>query len=275
MIKKWILTGDCHGKVAERLEDIIANMKDFKPNKVGLIILGDVGLNYWGNKTDIKNKKMCEIYGIYLYCIRGNHEMRPTDVKGMVTIFDENVNGLIHYEEEYPHIRYLLDGGSYVINGYNVLAIGGAYSVDKFYRLNSAAAAGRSFSGWFENEQLDEFEREKILDYVKGNEYDFVFSHTCPYEWRPTDLFLPSIDQRTVDNTMEHWLSDVKENIEYGVWCFGHYHTNRIEKPYVEQYYQYWEDLEVIAERWKKFKENGKLTGNDCYLSKSPFFYEH
>lgn len=250
-------------------------MKDFEPENTALIILGDAGLNFWGNKTDKKNKKKCEEYGIYLYCVRGNHEMRPTDVEGMITLYDKNVNGLIHMEEEYPHIRYFIDGASYVIDGYNVLTIGGAFSVDKEWRLANAKANNRSFSGWFENEQLDDFEREKISKYVKGNHYDFVFSHTCPYEWMPTDCFLPMIDQSTVDKTMEEWLSDLRTKITFDVWCFGHYHQNRIEKPYVEQYYTYWEELDAIAERWKKFKKNGKLTGNDYYLNKSPFFYEN
>lgn len=271
---RWILTGDCHGKVSERLDNIKENL-EYKENELALIILGDVGLNFWGNKTDKKNKKKCEEYGIYLYCIRGNHEMRPTDVAGMITLFDENVNGLVYMEEEYPHIRYMLDGGSYVIDGYNVLTIGGAYSVDKKWRIANAKANGRSFSGWFWNEQLDDFEREKIIEYIRGNHYDFVFSHTCPYEWMPIDLFLPMIDQSSVDKTMEEWLSDLRTEISYDVWCFGHYHKNRIEKAYVEQYYDYWEDLEVIAERWQNFRNNGKLVGNDAYLPKSPFFYEN
>lgn len=269
-----LVEGDCHGRVSERLDNIKENL-EYKENELALIILGDVGLNFWGNKTDKKNKKKCEEYGIYLYCIRGNHEMRPTDVKGMLTLFDENVNGMIHMEEEYPHIRYMIDGGSYVIDGYNVLTIGGAYSVDKEWRLANAKVNGRSFSGWFWNEQLDDFEREKITEYIRGNHYDFVFSHTCPYEWMPIDLFLPMIDQSSVDKTMEEWLSDLRNEISYDVWCFGHYHKNRIEKAFVEQYYDYWEDLEVIAERWQSFRDNGKLVGNDAYLPKSPFFYEN
>lgn len=249
-------------------------MKDFEPENTALIILGDVGLNFWGNKTDKKNKKKCEEYRIYLYCVRGNHEMRPTDIKGMVTLYDENVNGLIYMEEEYPHIRYFMDGASYVINGYNVLTIGGAYSVDKEWRLVNAKANGRSFSGWFENEQLDDFERQKITEYIRGNEYNFVFSHTCPYEWMPTDLFLPMIDQSSVDKTMEEWLSDLRNEISFDVWCFGHYHKNRIEKAYVEQYYDYWEYLDVIKERWDYFRKHGELRNSDRWISKSPFFYE-
>lgn len=270
-----LVEGDCHGKVSERLDIIVTQMTDFEPNETAVIILGDAGLNFWGNKTDKKNKKKCEEYGIYLYCVRGNHEMRPTDVKGMITLYDENVNGLIHMEEEYPHIRYFIDGASYIIGGYNVLTIGGAYSVDKEWRLINAKVNCRSFSGWFENEQLDDFERQKITEYIRGNEYDFVFSHTCPYEWMPTDLFLPMIDQSSVDKTMEEWLSDLRNEISFDVWCFGHYHKNRIEKVYVEQYYDYWEYLDVIKERWDYFREHGELRDSDKWINKSPFFYEN
>ena len=271
MIKKWILTGDTHGDVISRLENIKLNSPEYIPEETGVIILGDAGLNYWGNKTDKKNKKATNDCGYVIYCVRGNHEMRPTDVPGMQTLFDENVNGLIHMEEEYPNIKYFIEGGSYVINDYNVLTIGGAYSVDKYWRLSRAEAAGRSFSGWFWNEQLDDFEREKITEYIRGNEYDFVFSHTCPYEWEPTDLFLSIVDQSTVDNSMEHWLSDLREEISYNIWCFGHYHADRMERPHVEQYYKYYENIDIIFERWKKYDETGQL---DPYIQKSPYFYD-
>ena len=46
---KWILTGDTHGRVPERLATIKEQIVDFEPNETAVIILGDAGLNYWGN----------------------------------------------------------------------------------------------------------------------------------------------------------------------------------------------------------------------------------
>ena len=53
MIKKWILTGDTHGDVVSRLENIKLNNPEYIPEETGVIILGDAGLNYWGNKIVI------------------------------------------------------------------------------------------------------------------------------------------------------------------------------------------------------------------------------
>ena len=87
------------------------------------------------------------------------------------------------------------------------------------------------------NEHLDAKERAEIFEKVRGNSYDVVLTHTCPSSWRPVDLFLPQIDQSTVDNTMEDWLEDVKNSITWGRWCFGHYHADRIERENVKQFY--------------------------------------
>ena len=56
-IKQFIVTGDCHGRVSERLDNIKRNMYIENPAEVAVIILGDAGLNFYLNKTDEKQKK--------------------------------------------------------------------------------------------------------------------------------------------------------------------------------------------------------------------------
>ena len=63
---------------------------------------------------------------------------------------------------------------------------------------------------WFKDEQLTYNERQKITKQIAGQSYDFVLTHTCPYDWRPTDLFLNFVDSKTVDPTMELWLEELK-----------------------------------------------------------------
>ena len=70
-----------------------------------IIILGDAGLNFYLNGTDIRKKKILSNYGFRIYCVRGNHEARPQHLDSMEYIFDENVGGWVMYEPEYPHIR--------------------------------------------------------------------------------------------------------------------------------------------------------------------------
>jgi 3-oxoacid CoA-transferase subunit A len=81
---------------------------------------------------------------------------------------------------------------------------------------------------WFDNEQLDENERDLITKTIEEKwHYSFIFSHTCPYTWQPFDLFLSGLDQSTVDNTMEYWLDDIAKTANYDTWCFGHFHADR------------------------------------------------
>lgn len=76
-------------------------------------------------------------------------------------------------------------------------------------------------------EQLFPDEMNYITKKVKNNYFDFVLTHTCPRYWEPTDLFINGIDQSAVDKSMEDWLDKLKDQINFTVWCFGHYHADR------------------------------------------------
>lgn len=213
-------TGDCHNHF-ERFD----NFYETITTPVGMICLGDFGVNYYLNKQDKKNKD--ELYSKYplitFYCVRGNHEARPQDVKGMEEIYDENVHGMVYYEPQYPNIKYFKDFGAYQISRYKVGVIGGAYSVDKQYRLLNGWQ-------WFPNEQLSYLEQDQCYNLFKENDFDLILTHTCPYDWRPTDLFLSFIDQSKVDSSMEDFLNNIKE-ITNAHWGFGHYHDDRLVRP--------------------------------------------
>lgn len=252
MIKNWYFTGDCHHI-----------MKKFKgqgfTDEDAIIILGDAGCNYFFDERDAQTKNCLEKYGGHYYLVRGNHEARPEDMDMPMT-YDKNVSGPVFYEPDFPHIHYFIDGKDYIIDGHTTLVIGGAYSVDKYYRL----ATGRT---WFEKEQLTT-EEMNFIEYTNINRsFDFVLSHTCPYSWRPTDLFLPMVDQSTVDNSMELWMEDFKDKINWKVWCFGHFHQDRVERPNVEMFFNDIEKVESIWDRWTSGKEL------DWWITKSPNYY--
>lgn len=255
MINNWIITGDCHRKFSR------FRALDGMPEATGIIILGDVGLNYTLDKNDHDTKKaLCNSYPFTFYCIRGNHEARPSDVPGMHLVYDEDVEGAVWVEDEFPRIRYFTDWGFYTIDGLKTLVVGGAYSVDKFYRLANGWK-------WFENEQLSDFEMRACEKNVEYKEFDLVLSHTCPLSVQPTDLFLRGLDQSTVDNTMEVWLEGLEKKFEWKIWLFGHYHADRIEWPHVEQFYMEKECLVDIIQRWKIYDETKEL---DWWLPLSP-----
>ena len=72
------VTGDFNGNVREllsRFDKLQTGEGDI------IIVLGDAGLNYYGNHHgDLKSKKSLARSGTEYFCIHGNHEMRPASI---------------------------------------------------------------------------------------------------------------------------------------------------------------------------------------------------
>ena len=51
----------------------------FEENDV-IVILGDAGINYSGNPDDYNLKRDLSELSVVLFCIHGNHEMRPESI---------------------------------------------------------------------------------------------------------------------------------------------------------------------------------------------------
>ena len=207
---------------------------------------------------------MSKRYSFTIYCVRGNHEARPQDVPDMHLIYDEDVQGEVYIQDRWPTIRYFKDWGIYTILNYKIAVVGGAYSVDKFYRLEHNLR-------WFPNEQLTIDEMLECTADFMGQEVDFVFTHTCPIAWEPTDLFLSSINQSSVDKSMELFLDELVKVFKWKIYCFGHYHQDRIERPRVEQYFTDSDDINTIYNRWEG--ENPTIN-TEWWLVKSPNYYK-
>ena len=209
------ITGDTHGDF-DRFIPFSVKMKPTK-NDV-MIVLGDAGINYYKGKRDMKVKSFVNSFPFVTFCIHGNHEIRPEDIPSYK--IKEYRGGIVWYEEEFPNILFAKDGEVYDFDGYQTMVIGGAYSVDKHYRL----ANGWS---WFSTEQPS----EAIKQYVEAqlgkhkNKVDIILSHTCPKKYEPTEVFLAGLDQTLVDKTTEEWLDSIEQVVDYKKWYCGHFHT--------------------------------------------------
>ena len=187
------LTGDTHGDF-RRIKQFCFKVEPSLDDT--LIILGDAGFNYYGNYRDRNAKIFASKLPIMLFCIHGNHEMRPTSVP----TYKEKLyrGGTVWYEEEYPNILFAKDGEIYDFDGKKCIVIGGAYSVDKFYRL----AMGWH---WFPDEQPSPEIKRRVEEQLASVHYmvDAVLSHTCPVKYEPVETFMPNIDQSKVDKSTE------------------------------------------------------------------------
>ena len=214
------LTGDTHAD----FEDLILQSIRFDfTSRDLLIILGDVGINYFGDARDTSHKDLLARIPATILCIRGNHEMRPTDpaLKGtyrkILWMGDE-----AFMEDAYPRFIMAADGARYHINDHKFLVIGGAYSVDKPWRL----AYGYR---WFPDEQLTAKEMKAIRNKIvaHGDREDIILAHTCPCDTRPVDCFIQEVDESLVDNTMERFLQEIVDQTEYNAFYCGNWHINR------------------------------------------------
>lgn len=160
--KNIYVTGDTHGAFGSliNLTRILGITKDDL-----LIILGDVGANITNDEGDIYRKMQLAKIPATILCIQGNHEMRPTH-PGIVWEYQKCKwhGGNIWVEQDFPKILFAEDGDRYEINDHSFFVIGGAYSVDKEYRLTVGAP-------WFSDEQPDDEIKKRVMDQLKKDDY--------------------------------------------------------------------------------------------------------
>ena len=228
------LTGDTHG----RFDRIFTFCEERNTSRDDiLIILGDAGINYYlGSRAD-RLKDSLKTLPITLLCIHGNHEQRPFAIDSYREM--DWHGGKVYVEPQYPFLLFAKDGEIYDLDGKKAVAIGGAYSVDKFYRPIRHMA-------WYDNEQPS----PEIKAYVEsqlekaGWQVDYVLSHTVPLKYEPVEVFLPMIDQSEVDKSTEIWLDEIEEKLSYRRWYSGHYHTSKA----IDRLRILFEDYAVLGE---------------------------
>lgn len=168
-------TGDIHGSA----KGIVAFAQHYELTESDIIvILGDVGANYYGNRRDRYCKDALAKIKPTVFCVHGNHERRPDTLAGYKQ--KEWNGGLVWYEDEYPNLLFARDGDVFTMEGTRHLVIGGAYSVDKYYRLENnllwfadeqPSAEIKTFALRSEVAAFQNDESDNILDFVSIDEY--------------------------------------------------------------------------------------------------------
>lgn len=214
---KYYITGDRHGDYRD-VQRFCTNCCTTTEDV--MIILGDAGINCYVGRGDNRRKDTYAKLPITLFCVHGNHEERPYNIPSYQE--KEWHGGIVWYEPEYPNLLFAKDGEIYDFDGKKAIVIGGAYSVDKYYRLLHNME-------WFSEEQPSEEIKRQVVEKLDEVNWkvDYVFTHTCPTSVMPVDLFLKEIDQSRVDHTTEEWLEVLCRKMQFDTWYFGHFHANR------------------------------------------------
>lgn len=211
------ITGDTHGNF-DRICDF-CDKNNTQQSDI-MIILGDAGINYYGGRKDYYRKNLISDLPITLFCIHGNHEKRPFDIPSYVEIPWHG--GTVYQEPEFPKLLFAKDGEIYDFDGKKAIVLGGAYSIDKNYRLTHDM-------NWFHNEQPSEEIKAYAVQQLAAQNWqvDTVLSHTVPLKYEPIESEKSGIDQSKIDKSTEQWLDGIENRLNYDKWYCGHWHIHK------------------------------------------------
>lgn len=151
--------------------------------------------------------------------VDGNHENFP-----LMYTYPENKwnGGFVHEIRE--DILHLQRGYVFNIKGIKFFAFGGAYSIDKYSRIENES--------WFEEELPNEEEYERAWKELRKNNYvvDYIITHTAPYEVA-IDM---NKDMYEDEEELHRFFQEIACNVSFKKWYFGHFHEDEeINDSYV------------------------------------------
>ena len=227
---KYYITGDKHRHFDKLIE--FCKSRNLRKKDV-IVILGDTGFNYYGDKRDDKLKAKLSELDVTLFCLHGNKENRPQNIPtyGIRTFCGGNV----YYEPKYPNIFFAIDGEIYNFNGKEFMVVGGAHSVDKQRCIEQGLPF---FEDEMPSDDVKALVEQKLSE--NGNKIFGFLTHTCPISCLPTEMFVSTRratskkkikkkDQYVIDidRSTEEWLEKLKEKVEFSAWYCGHYHVDK------------------------------------------------
>lgn len=245
-MKGFIVIGDTHGN----FEYIRKTIKTRNITDMILLHVGDFGVGFTTEQNDklqlSRLNTRLEKNNCQMYVIRGNHD-NPA-------CFDGTWN--------WTNLHLVPDYTVVTVEGYDVLMVGGAVSVDRGPRkrdqqLMAARSIDKELYWYDEVFVLDE---EKLKD-IKGVTY--VVTHTCPKFVEPiNNMGIPShgylVESFAVDDAnlkadldkeredMAKMYEILKDNNYITKWFYGHFHRSNA---------MYYEDTDFVMLGINEFRD--------------------
>lgn len=243
--------GDLHGN----FNDITYFIKTYDITDTTLIFCGDIDIGFY--KTDYykqifnKIKKELSKRNIYVLFIRGNHD--SFDAFNGNEYKDKRIKTL----RDYTVIQiYQLDDIKYEHEPFNILAVGGAISIDRTWRITRTERRALEYKHhhactfeeayyncpqeyWVKEEPF--YDEEKLNEIKEKNiKINAVCTHTCPHFCVPLTkdgikgwLLEDSKLEKDIDKERQTLTNIYNKLIEdrhpISKWCYGHYHFHQFE----------------------------------------------
>lgn len=201
---KIAIIGDCHG---DPYYKNIRRANKVKPDYI--IVCGDFGY-IWTDTIETKKvlAYMSKSFKPVILFVDGNHEnFDMLDRIENVDMFGSKVGKVT------DKIFHLKRGHIYNIGGKRFFVFGGAYSIDRRYRIK-----GQS---WWEQELPTEEQKQFAIKNInKAKCVDYVITHTVPTR------YVYELGFNIVHDETSDFLTFIDLNLEYEKWFFGHFHMD-------------------------------------------------
>lgn len=203
------VTGDTHGEKSRISE--IEKQTNIKSGDY-LIVCGDFGYIYLNDDSEKQFLDNLSQKPYTILFIDGNHECFPAIYEYPVVDF----NGADAHQIR-QNIFHIMRGQTFIIEGKSFFTMGGAYSIDKSKKVQTAK--------WWKEElpNSEEYKTAALSLKRADNKFDYIITHTAPKEIIYKMGYTP--DQHDIELT--GFLEYIMYECEYNQWFFGHFHEDK------------------------------------------------
>ena len=217
------VTGDVHGYPIRFDQPSLEAMGLYFTENDKLIICGDFGLPWYGDKEDECCLDWLETKPFEILFVDGNHE--NFDLLYQFPV-EERYGGKVRKLRK--NIFQLMRGEVYEIEGKKYFAFGGATSADKYTREEGVS--------WWQEETFSQEEYDNALKNLAKVDFnvDYVVTHTSPKHLLENVAFNK---QGAEECPVAIMLDELSYKIKCGKWYFGHFHADaRINEMFACMY---------------------------------------
>lgn len=213
------VTGDTHGD-RDKVKGIIDQLELTEDDT--LIVAGDFGFIYYDNYAEELVLNSLSLLPCTIAFVDGNHENFPAIYSDRYPVEEWN-GGRVH--RIHNNIYHLMRGQVFEIEGKKILAMGGAYSVDRIYRKQNVSFWEQEIPN---DEEMEEAKRNLALHDYK---VDYIITHTVPSSVKFLMGFEVS-QNGGQDSIFTNFLDEeIRLKVCYKKWFAGHFHMNKIVSP--------------------------------------------
>lgn len=221
-----LMCGDAHGNISH-VRYLLSTAK--KQNCDRIFVLGDFGL--WEHERDgVVFLNLVSAYahqrGLQVYCLDGNHDNWVESVFRAGPRPDAE-----GFHELRRAVKYAGRGHQWNWDGKEFIALGGAYSVDKHWRLACEASGetmdsmgnvvnAKAGSLWFPDEEMSDDDMDNILATASPGKVDVMLAHDKPL-WSQ-----PGWNRKTMELCLpnQRRLQKAVNQLQPDVYLHGHLH---------------------------------------------------